>query len=70
MSYLCKDFCLAYKADRLASGARYAIGQKRCQVCCIFIWWAGIKCPCCGIRLRTSPRMSKHKILERLIAKV
>jgi len=70
MSYECNGICGRYKADRLASGGRYAIGQKRCQVCCIFIWWEGIRCPCCGIRLRTKTRMSDHKIKERLIAKV
>ena len=41
---------------------RYLIGQKRCQVCQIFINWRGIWCPCCGYRSRTKPRNKKHKL--------
>ena len=40
---------------------RYAAGQKRCQVCAIYIRWDGIWCPCCGLRLRTKPRNSAYK---------
>ena len=40
---------------------RYSIGQKRCQVCQIFLKWDGLWCPCCGYRLRSSPRNSKFK---------
>ncbi|MGB6590541.1 MAG: hypothetical protein WBE68_03440 [Candidatus Nitrosopolaris sp.] len=40
---------------------RYSTGQKRCQVCEIFLKWDGLWCPCCGYRLRTSPRNSKFK---------
>ena len=40
---------------------RYSIGQKRCQVCEIFLKWDGLWCPCCGYRLRTNPRNSKFK---------
>ena len=40
---------------------RYEIGQKRCQICEIFIKWDGLWCPCCGYRLRTKPRNLKYK---------
>jgi hypothetical protein len=40
---------------------RYSIGQKRCQVCELFIKWDGFWCPCCGYRLRTRPRNLKFK---------
>ncbi|HKX82085.1 MAG TPA: hypothetical protein VJL54_07490, partial [Nitrososphaera sp.] len=40
---------------------RYASGQKRCQICEIFIKWDGLWCPCCGYRLRTKPRNLKYK---------
>jgi hypothetical protein len=40
---------------------RYSTGQKRCQVCEIFLKWDGLWCPCCGYRLRTRPRNSKFK---------
>ncbi|MDQ3873466.1 MAG: hypothetical protein M3258_07655, partial [Thermoproteota archaeon] len=38
-----------------------ASGQKRCQICEIFIKWDGLWCPCCGYRLRTKPRNLKYK---------
>jgi hypothetical protein len=31
-----------------ASFGRYAIGQKRCQVCSLFMKSDGLWCPCCG----------------------
>lgn len=40
---------------------RYLGGQKRCQICEIFLGWDGLWCPCCGYRLRTRPRNSKFK---------
>ncbi|HZC20317.1 MAG TPA: hypothetical protein VE223_01595, partial [Nitrososphaeraceae archaeon] len=40
---------------------RYVSGQKRCQICEIFIKWDGLWCPCCGYRLRTKPRNLKYK---------
>jgi len=30
---------------------RYDVGQKRCQVCEMFVKWDGLWCPCCGYRL-------------------
>ena len=53
--------CLRYKAKKNQSGARYANGQKRCQMCEIFIEWEGLWCPCCGYRLRTMPRNKAYK---------
>jgi hypothetical protein len=43
------------------------LGQKRCQVCQIFIVnWQGLFCPCCGGRLRNRPkRNSKFKLALR-----
>ena len=40
---------------------RYASGQKRCNVCEIFLNWDGFFCPCCGMRLRTRPKISKYR---------
>lgn len=41
---------------------RYAAGQKRCQICEIFITWNGDnKCPCCHYKLRSKPRNIKYK---------
>ena len=62
---VCKGICVRHRAQKPpgASG-RYAIGQKRCQVCEIFLKWDGMWCPCCGYRVRTRPR--GHKFKERL----
>ena len=57
----CKGRCVAYKAQKPIGAGRYALGQKRCQVCEIFLKWEGLWCPCCGYRLRTKPRNLKYK---------
>ncbi len=58
---VCKGICLRHKAIRPLNGQRNLIGQKRCQVCHIFIDWEGIFCPCCGYKLRVTPRNRKLK---------
>jgi hypothetical protein len=57
----CKETCSRHKAMRPSTGLRYILGQKRCQVCQIFIIWEGLFCPCCGGRLRNKPKRSKYK---------
>ncbi|MEE8132045.1 MAG: hypothetical protein V3T40_00530 [Nitrososphaerales archaeon] len=57
----CKDQCFKYKAPKQSGIGRYASGQKRCQICEIFIRWDGLWCPCCGYRLRTKPRNLRYK---------
>jgi len=57
----CNGVCGKYQAKKPASGGRYANGQKRCQVCEIFIGWEGLWCPCCNYRLRTKPRNKEYK---------
>ena len=58
----CKGICTRHKAQRPSgSFGRYATGQKRCQICAIFMKWDGLWCPCCGCRVRTKPRNSKFK---------
>ena len=57
----CKGICVLYKAV----SNHYANGHKRCQQCGIFIKWDGLRCPCCGYKLRTRPRnFSKAKLRE------
>jgi hypothetical protein len=52
-----------YKIGKPSFGqGRYATGQKRCQICEIFIQWDGLMCPCCSYRLRLRPRNMKSKI--------
>jgi predicted amidophosphoribosyltransferase len=57
----CKGICIRHKAQRPVGVGRYSSGQKRCQVCEIFLKWDGLLCPCCGYRLRTRPRNLKYK---------
>ena len=57
----CKGICVRHKAQKPVGSGRYASGQKRCQICEIFIKWDGLWCPCCGYRLRTKPRNLKYK---------
>jgi hypothetical protein len=59
---VCKGICSRHKAMRPNAGNRYLIGQKRCQVCQIFINWQGVWYPCCGYRLRHKPRNGKFKL--------
>ena len=57
----CKGVCIRHQAHMRTGVGRYANGQKRCQICDIFIKWDGLWCPCCGYRLRTKPRNLKYK---------
>jgi hypothetical protein len=66
----CKGICIRHRAQRPSgSFGRYATGQKRCQICSIFLKWDGLWCPCCGYRVRTRPRFSKYKQKLRAIMK-
>lgn len=56
----CREICKQHKAIGFVCG-RYTNGQKRCQVCDLFIIWSGLWCPCCGYKLRTKPRNKKYK---------
>ena len=57
---VCKGICIRHRAQKpLSSFGRYATGQKRCQVCAVYMRWEGLWCPCCGCRVRTRPRNSK-----------
>jgi len=59
----CRGICVRYKVGKPSFGqGRYATGQKRCQICEIFIQWDGLVCPCCSYRLRARPRNMKTKV--------
>ena len=58
---VCKGVCNQYKAKWGIHQYRYASGQKRCNVCELFVNWNGSHCPCCGMRLRTRPKISKYR---------
>ena len=57
----CKGICEKYRAIGSFYGGRYNAGQKRCQKCDLFIICDGLRCPCCGYRLRTKPRNKEYK---------
>jgi hypothetical protein len=57
----CKGICIRHKASGPPIDNRYSTGQKRCQICEIFIKWDGLWCPCCGYRLRKNPRNLKSE---------
>jgi hypothetical protein len=62
----CKGNCGRYKANRPRSGGwRYTTGQKRCQVCDIYLNWEGLRCPCCGNQLRSGPKKTKQENKEK-----
>ena len=65
----CKGICIRHKAHKPVGSGRYATGQKRCQICEIFIKWDGLSCPCCGCRLRIGPRSFKFKAKLRIKTK-
>jgi hypothetical protein len=66
----CKGICIRHKAQKPVGTGRYSMGQKRCQICELFINWDGLWCPCCGYRLRTKPRNLKYKAKMRARNKV
>lgn len=57
----CKGICIRYKSIKNPKKGRYSNGEKRCQICEIYIKWKGLWCPCCGYRLRTKPRNRVYK---------
>ena len=61
----CKGVCIRYKAKKPVGVGRYAVGQKRCQICEMYMYVDSLWCPCCGYRLRTKPRNLKYKNLLR-----
>ena len=65
----CKGIFTRHKAQKPVGSGRYATGQKRCQICEIFIKWEGLSCPCCGCRLRNGPRSFKFKAKLRITQK-
>jgi hypothetical protein len=58
---VCKGVCPRYKTKCNFHRLRYANGQKRCNVCEVFVNWDGRFCPCCGMLLRTRPKISRYR---------
>lgn len=67
MAHACNEICENYRATRPSDGKRYGSGQKHCRSCSVFITWEGVFCPCCGKKLRVSPRHTGNREELRLI---
>jgi hypothetical protein len=59
----CRRECQKYRAiNSNSTHTRYAIGQKRCGTCELFLTWNHDNyCPCCGHRLRVKPKNARLK---------
>jgi len=57
----CKGICIRYKASKPNGVSRYKIGQKRCNICDVYLEWKGLFCPCCNMRLRSNTYEHKLK---------
>ncbi|WP_081477517.1 hypothetical protein [Candidatus Nitrosarchaeum limnium] len=57
----CKGICVRFKAKSCKNINRYENGQKCCTICGIFIFHENTRCPCCGCKLRITPRASKSR---------
>ena len=42
---VCKGICVRHKAMKPVGIGRYSTGQKRCQICEIFLEWDALWCP-------------------------
>jgi len=58
--YLCRGICQRSRVKKpVARISRYLLGQKLCNICETFMLHPGVRCPCCGCKLRTNPRSGK-----------
>lgn len=67
----CKGKCDYFRAPKPLKIGRYASGQKRCQICHVFVITENSRCPCCNYNLRTKPRggLAKRRYNESVRAK-
>jgi rRNA maturation endonuclease Nob1 len=58
---VCKGQChLKYTTRKTVVHASEK-GYKRCSKCLVFIKYEGVWCPCCGVKLKISPRNNKSR---------
>jgi len=58
---ICKGKCIIkYEIKKTVANAREN-GYKRCSKCLVFMKYEGTYCPCCGVRLKNSPRNNKSR---------
>ena len=56
-TWICKGVCTnsEYETKKTVRG-KLREDYRRCSICCVFLKYEGIYCPCCGVRLKVSPR--------------
>lgn len=64
MTFCCKGICESLELTSVPTSLRYQLGHKRCTMCCTFVETKNLRCPCCGVRLRTKSRNKKHSEKE------
>jgi len=59
---VCKGKCTnpIYKPKKLVRGLEKT-GYAKCTICCIYIEYAGLYCPCCGIRVSRRTKNAKYR---------
>ena len=59
----CKGICYRFAAKKPLGGYRFAIGQRPCSICGIFVdsLSVGMRCPCCNNKLRLNSRNTKSR---------
>jgi len=59
----CKGICYRFAAKKPLGGYRFAVGQRPCSVCSIFVdsLSIGIRCPCCNNKLRLNSRNTRSR---------
>lgn len=58
MGRSCRGYCLDYVCQGIPNGIKYEL-CKRCTYCGVFLKTTQVRCPCCGVTLRTKPRSKK-----------
>jgi len=61
MVNVCKEICVRFKAKEFKGRYRYESGQKLCPICTEFLAYLGVRCPCCSVKLRSTPRGNKSR---------
>ena len=59
----CKGICYRFAAKKPLGGYRFAVGQRPCSICGIFVdsLSIGIRCPCCNNKLRLNSRNARSR---------
>ena len=62
MPQICKNTCTngTFDHKKLVRGDLKR-DYKRCSKCSVFLKYEGVYCPCCGVRLKYSPRNNSSR---------